>query len=61
MDDLVNTNGHLLYITLSFVHHFKAIGEIKLELQSRDAQFGSKSVTFCPEWPWSFMHGPEKQ
>ena len=26
--------GHLFYATLSFLHHFVAIGEYKLELQS---------------------------
>ena len=26
------TIGHLFYVTLSFVHHFKAIGEFKLKL-----------------------------
>ena len=26
----------------SFVHHIKAIGELKLELQSRNPKFGSK-------------------
>ena len=53
------TIGHLFYATLSFVHHFKAIGEYKLELQSEDAQFGSKSIIFLShltlkfdEWPW---------
>ena len=41
------------------MHHFVAIGEFKLELQSRNAQFGSKStivfsrVTLKFEgWPW---------
>ena len=33
--------GHLFYATSNFVHHFIAIGEIKLELQSGNAQFGS--------------------
>ena len=28
------TIGHLFYATLSFLHHFVAIGEFKLELQS---------------------------
>ena len=32
--------GHLFYTMPSFVHHFKAMGEFKLELQSRNAQFG---------------------
>ena len=40
--------GHSFYTTPSFVHHFKTIGEIKLELQSGNAQFGSKSAIFCP-------------
>ena len=29
--------GHLFYATLSFLHHFVAIGEFKMELQSRNA------------------------
>ena len=33
------TIGHF-YTTSSFVHHFKSIGEFKLDLQSRNAQFG---------------------
>ena len=53
------TIGHLFYTTSSFVHHFKAIGEVKLELQSGNAQFGSKSAFFLSRvtlkfdgWPW---------
>ena len=34
------TKGHLVYATSSFVQHFIAIGEFKLELQSRYAQYG---------------------
>ena len=34
------TIGHLFYATSSFVHHFVAIGEFKLELQSGNARFG---------------------
>ena len=30
--------GHLFYTTSSFVHHFKAISELKMELQSGNAQ-----------------------
>ena len=37
---------HLFYTTSSFVHHFKSIGELKLKLQSRNAQFGSKLAIF---------------
>ena len=40
------TIGHLFYTISSFVHHFKAMGEFKLELQTGNAQFGSKSVIF---------------
>ena len=54
------TIGHLFYGTSSFVHHFKAIGEFKLKLQSGNAQFGSKSAIFCPVWPWNLMDDLEK-
>ena len=55
------TKGHLFYTTLSFVHHFKAIGEFKLELQSGNAQFRTKSAIFCTVWPWNLMGDLEKQ
>ena len=42
------TMGHLFHTTSSFVHHFTAMGKFKLELQSRNAQFGSKSAFFVP-------------
>ena len=44
--DTWKTIGHLFYTTLSFVHHFKAMSEFKLELQSGNAQFGSKLMIF---------------
>ena len=40
------TIGHLFYATLSFTHHFIAICEFKIELQSGSTQFGSKSIFF---------------
>ena len=40
------TIGHLSYSTSSFVYHFIAIGEITLELQSGNAQVGSKLANF---------------
>ena len=50
---------YLLYATSSFMHHFTAIGEIKLQLQSGDAQFWSNSMVLLShltlkfiEWPW---------
>ena len=45
------TIGHLFYATSSFVHHFIPIGEFKFELQSGNAQFGSKSTIFLAVWP----------
>ena len=49
------TTEHLFYTTSSFVLHFKAMGKFKLELQSGNAQLGSKSVIFCPVWPWNLI------
>ena len=40
------TTGCLFYITSNFVHHFKGISVFKLELQSGNAQFGSKLAFF---------------
>ena len=48
MDDLKKLWGDLSYITSSFVHHLKPLGELKLELLSGNAQFGSKSALFDP-------------
>ena len=45
------TIGHLFHATSSFVHHFVAIGEFKLELESGNAQFGSNSTIFRAVWP----------
>ena len=53
--------GHLFYTTLSFVHHFVAIGEFKLELQSGNAQFGSNSTIFRALWPCNLMYDLQKQ
>ena len=55
------TIGHLFYTTSSFVHHFKSIGEFKLELQSANSQFGSKLTIFCPAWPCNLMDDLQKQ
>ena len=53
------TIGHLSYAASTFVYHFIANGEFKLELQSGNAQFGSKSMIFFScvtlkfdRWPW---------
>ena len=55
------TIGHLFYATSSFVHHFVAIGEFKLELQSGNAQSGSNSTIFRAVWPWNLTVDLEKQ
>ena len=55
------TIGHLFYVASSFVHHFITIGEFKSKLQSGNAQFGSKSVIYCPVWPWNLTDDLEKQ
>ena len=53
------TKGHLFYATSSLVHHFVAIGEFKLELQSGNAQiwvkfdaFSSRMTLKFDGWPW---------
>ena len=55
------TIGHFSYATSSFVQHIIGIGEFYLELQSGNAQFGSKSAIFCPVWPWNLTDDLEKQ
>ena len=55
------TIGHLSFAVSSFVQHFIAIGEFKLELQSGNAQFGSNSMIFRAVWPWNLTDDLEKQ
>ena len=55
------TIGHLFYATSSFVHHFVAIGNFKLELQSGNAQFGSNLTIFRAVWPCNLTYDLEKQ
>ena len=45
-NDLKKTILRLVYTTLSFLHHIKANGEFRLELQAGNTQLGSKSVIF---------------
>ena len=54
------TIGHLFYATSSFVHHFVAIGDFKLELQSGNAQFGSNSTIFRAVWPCNLTYDLDK-
>ena len=53
--------GHLFYATSSFVHHFVAIGEFKLELLSGNAQSGSNLTIIWAVWPRNSTDDPEKQ
>ena len=55
------TIGHLFFAVSSFVQHFIAIGEFKLELQSGNAQFESNLTIFRAMWPWNLMDDLEKQ
>ena len=55
------TIGHLFFAVSSFVQHFIAIGEFKLELQSGNAQFESNSTIFRFKWPWNLTDDRQKR
>ena len=55
------TIGHIFYATSSFVQHVVVIGEFKLELQPRNAQFGSNSTIFRAVWRWNLTDDLQKQ
>ena len=55
------TTGHLSFAASSFVHHFIAIDEFTPELQSGNAQFGSKSAIFWHVWPLNLTDDLVKQ
>ena len=50
------TTGHVFYATSSFVYHFVAIGDFKLELQYGNGQFGSNSTIFRAVWPCNLTY-----
>ena len=53
---------YLFYVAWSFVHHFIAISKIKQELQSRNDQFGSKSMfSFSVVLPWNLTDDLENR
>ena len=54
------TIGHLFYATSSFVHHFIAIGEFKLDFKSGNAQSGSNSTIFSAVWHWNLADDLEQ-
>ena len=51
---------NLFYATSNFVHDFKSINEFKLELQSRNSQFGSKLVIILSRVTLKFDGWPKK-
>ena len=55
------TKGHLFFAVSSFVQHFIAIGDFKLELQSGNAQFWSNSTIFRAVWPCNLTYDLEKE
>ena len=55
------TTGHLFHATSSFVQHFVAIGEFKLELQSGNSQSGSNTTIFRAVRPWNLTNDLVKQ
>ena len=57
----LKTIGYLFYATSSIVHHFVAIGELKLEWQFGNAQNRLKIGVFCPVRPWNLTDDIEKQ
>ena len=54
------TIGYLFYAASSFVHHFIAISELKLELWSGNPILWPNRI-FCPVWPWNLTDDHEKQ
>ena len=58
---LKNSKAPLLYY-IKLCASFQIHREFTLELQSGNAQYGSKLVIFfCPTWPWNLMDDLEKQ
>ena len=55
------TIWHHFYATSSFLQHFVAIGEFKLELQSGNVQSGSNSTNFRAVRPWNLTDDLAKQ
>ena len=44
-----------------FVHHFRALNQFQLELQSRNTQLGSNLTIFYPLSTWNMTNDLEKQ
>ena len=57
----LKTIGHLFNAISNFVHHFVAIGDFKLELQSGNAQSGSNLTILRAVWLWNLTDDLEKR
>ena len=55
-----NIDNLLAACYFKICHHFVAIGAFKLELQSWNAQFWSKSKIFLEAWPWNLTDDLEQ-
>ena len=55
------TIGHLFYTISSFVHHFIAISDFKLELVWKRPIWVKIDYFFLSVWPWNLMDDLEKQ
>ena len=61
MDDPQKTIGHLFYATLSFLHHFVAIGEFNWSDCPETANLGQNQWFFLAVWPWNLTDDLQKQ
>ena len=55
------TIGHLFNAISSFVHHFVAIGDLKLEIKSENSESGSNSTIFRVVCPWNLTDDLENK
>ena len=56
----LKTTGHIFSVTSSFMHHFIAIYQFKMELQSENDKFGPKSAIFLSRVTLKFDGRPWK-
>ena len=56
----LKTIGHPSYVASTFVHHFIADGEFKLELQSGKHPIWVKIDAFLAVWPWNLTDDLEE-
>ena len=54
------TIGHILHAPRSYVCHFIATNELKLEMPSWNVEIRTKSLIFRSVWPWNLTDDLEK-